>query len=163
MVKNPSLMPSMKSLRKGELRCKRTMIAAILEGCWRSCIMPDPHSRSPFVAQAIIANPVSFAHIHCAQMLDIPVHLMFTMPWTSTRAFPHPLANIKDSKHEPRLANYLSYAMVEWMTWQGYAEKDFMEGPANRLQALAVLLTHGENLWKWNLCQPPKDHSWPQL
>ena len=95
------------------------MIAEMLDGCWKSCIERDPDSLMPFVAQAIIANPVSFARLHCAQALSIPVHLMFTMPWTSTRAFPHPLANVKTAKQEPRLANYLSYAMMEWMTWQG--------------------------------------------
>jgi hypothetical protein len=34
--------------------------------------------RRPFVAHAIIANPPSFAHIHCAEKLGIPLHLMFT-------------------------------------------------------------------------------------
>jgi sterol 3beta-glucosyltransferase len=32
----------------------------------------------PFVADAIIANPPSFAHIHCAEKLRIPLHIMFT-------------------------------------------------------------------------------------
>ena len=31
----------------------------------------------PFVADAIISNPVSYAHIHCAEALGIPLHLMF--------------------------------------------------------------------------------------
>jgi hypothetical protein len=31
-----------------------------------------------FVADAIIANPPSFAHLHCAEKLGIPLHLMFT-------------------------------------------------------------------------------------
>ena len=34
--------------------------------------------RAPFVANAIIANPPSFAHIHCAEKLGIPLHIMFT-------------------------------------------------------------------------------------
>lgn len=96
------------------------MIAEMLKGCWDSCIKPDSSTKASFVAQAIIANPPSFAHVHCAQALGIPLHVMFTMPWSSTRVFPHPLANIKDAGSDPRLANYLSYGMVEWMTWQGY-------------------------------------------
>jgi hypothetical protein len=48
----------------------------------------------PFVADAIIANPLSFAHVHYVQALSILVHLMFTMLWSSTKAFPHPLANM---------------------------------------------------------------------
>ena len=137
----------MKTLREGEIQRKRSMIAEMLDGCWKSCVEPDPQSKTPFVAQAIIANPVSFAHIHCAQALSIPVHLMFTMPWTSTRAFPHPLANIKDSKHEPRLANYLSYGMVESMTWQGYVDRGNVQDSADSMLALAVLLMHGGNQW----------------
>jgi len=42
---------------------------------------PDSDTGAPFVANAIIANPVSFAHIHCAQALSIPLHMLFTMPW----------------------------------------------------------------------------------
>ena len=119
MVKNPGLIPGMKTLRQGEIQRKRTMIAEMLDGCWKSCVEPDPKSQAPFVAQAIIANPVSFAHVHCAQALSIPLHLMFTMPWTATRAFSHPLANLKSKNMDPRAANYLSYGVVDLMTWQG--------------------------------------------
>ena len=121
MVKNPSLIPGMKTIADGEISRKRKMIHQMLQGCWKSCIAPDPGSedQKPFVADVIIANPPSFAHVHCAQALGIPVHMMFTMPWTATRNFPHPLANIRNATAEPKLANYLSYAMVEWLTWQG--------------------------------------------
>ncbi|KAM0321825.1 hypothetical protein ACHAQA_009922 [Verticillium albo-atrum] len=47
MVKNPGLMPSMKSLRAGDIQKKRAMMAEMLEGCWRSCIEPDPLSQQP--------------------------------------------------------------------------------------------------------------------
>lgn len=119
MVKNPGLIPSMKSLRAGEIEKKRLMVLTMLEGCWESCICPDPLTNKPFVADAIIANPPSFAHVHCAQALGIPVHVMFTMPWTSTLAFPHPLANLRGGDVGEGRANYLSYHVVEWMTWQG--------------------------------------------
>jgi UDP:flavonoid glycosyltransferase YjiC (YdhE family) len=119
MVKNPGLIPSVKTLRKGEIQKKRIMIAEMLEGCWQSCISSDTVTNAPFVADAIIANPPSFAHIHCAQALACPLHLMFTMPWTSTRAFPHPLVNLKSKDTDPRIANYISYGMVEFLTWQG--------------------------------------------
>ncbi|KAJ7176591.1 UDP-glucose,sterol transferase [Mycena filopes] len=122
MVKNPGLIPNMKSLRFADIQDNRSMVAEMLDGCWRSCIEPDPVSHAPFVADAIIANPPSFAHVHCAQALGIPVHLMFTMPWSGTRAFPHPLANIKHSQTEPGLANYMSYGVVEFLTWQGLGD-----------------------------------------
>lgn len=127
MVKNPGLIPSLESLRAGDIQVKKKMVAEMLRGCWSSCIEPDHVTSEPFVAEAIIANPPSFAHIHCAQALGIPLHLMFTMPWTSTVEFSHPLANIINYKGSHKAtqeaANYMSYMVVEWMTWQGFVPK----------------------------------------
>jgi hypothetical protein len=92
------------------------MVPEMLQGCWDSCISDDLVSKAPFVADAIIANPPSFAYVHCAQALSIPLHIMFTMLWSSTRAFPYPLANLKYLTTEPKMANYISYGVVEWMT-----------------------------------------------
>lgn len=119
MVKNPGLIPSMESLRGGDIGRKRRMMRDMLRGCWRSCVEPDTLSRRPFVADVIIANPPSFAHVHCAEALGVPLHIMFTMPWSATRAFPHPLANVNGDKMDPRTSNYLSYGVVDLMTWQG--------------------------------------------
>ena len=70
------------------------MIAEILESTWRACTEADPDERGrrPFRADAIVANPPSYGHIHCAEALHIPLHMIFTMPWTATGAFPHPFA-----------------------------------------------------------------------
>lgn len=90
MVKNPGLMPGKESWKAGDVGKRRADIAQILEGCWRSCIEPgdgmgeaslhvgkiDPDKL--FIADAIIANPPSYAHIHCAEKLGIPLHMMFT-------------------------------------------------------------------------------------
>jgi sterol 3beta-glucosyltransferase len=119
MVRNPGLLPSLDSLKGGDVGRKRTMMKEMLGGFWRSCFMPDEVSNAPFMADAIIANPPSFAHCHLGQRLNLPVHIMFTMPWTATRAFPHPLANIKADGVGGSAANYLSYGIVETMTWQG--------------------------------------------
>jgi Glycosyltransferase family 28 N-terminal domain len=104
MVKNPGLMPGFDTLRSGDVGRRRRGIAEMIKGCWRSCfergdgtgeMANDMALRStggkeieaaylsagagkPFIADAIIANPPSFAHIHCAERLGIPLHLMFT-------------------------------------------------------------------------------------
>ena len=86
MVKNPGLIPGMKSLRAGDVGKRRKGMAEILQGCWKSCADADEIKdddagsvkAKPFVAHAIIANPPSFAHIHCAEKLGIPLHIMFT-------------------------------------------------------------------------------------
>jgi UDP:flavonoid glycosyltransferase YjiC (YdhE family) len=119
MVKNPGLVPNIQSLRAGEIQRKRLMVSEMLHGCWNACFQPDILTQEPFVADAIIANPPSFAHVHCAEALAIPVHLMFTMPWSATKSFPHPLANLKHSSADPKILNYLTYGVVDIMTWQG--------------------------------------------
>lgn len=119
MVKNPGLIPSLESLRGGDIGRKRRMMYEMLRGCWESCVEPDASSGRPFVADVTIANPPSFAHVHCAEALGVPLHIMFTMPWSATRAFPHPLASISAQNMDPKTSNYLSYGVVDLMTWQG--------------------------------------------
>lgn len=97
MVKNPGLMPGIDSLKSGDVGKRRKGMEEIVLGCWRSCIeagkgisaignydgrinMDTTASDRPFIADAIIANPPSFAHIHIAEKLGIPLHIMFTMP-----------------------------------------------------------------------------------
>ncbi|KAK1147607.1 hypothetical protein N8T08_000949 [Aspergillus melleus] len=168
MVKNPGLIPQMKSLRNGEIQRKCAMVAEMLRGCWDSCVNDDPVSNTPFVADAIIANPPSFAHVHCAQALSIPLHLMFTMPWTSTKSFPHPLANLKYSDTEPKSANYISYGVVEWMTWQGLgdiinewrASLDLEPIPATEGPCLADTLKVPFT-YCWSPSLMPKPSDWP--
>ncbi|GAB1310098.1 Sterol 3-beta-glucosyltransferase [Madurella fahalii] len=171
MVKNPGLVPSMKSLRAGDIQKKRKMVAEMLEGFWRSCVEPDPETQRPFVAEAIIANPPSFAHVHCAQVLGVPLHLMFTMPWTSTRRFCHPLANLKaygESGVSQEVANYVSYMAVEWMTWQGLG--DIINAWRGTLDLEPVPFSEGpglaENLkvpftYCWSPALIPKPDDWP--
>ncbi|CUA73567.1 Sterol 3-beta-glucosyltransferase UGT80B1 [Rhizoctonia solani] len=122
MVRNPGLIPGLESLRNGDIGKKQKMVAEILEGCFASCFAPDlgAGEETGFAADAIISNPPTFAHIHCAEALGIPLLLSFTMPWCPTASFPHPLVNIKQSENtEPKMANYYSYSLVEMMTWQG--------------------------------------------
>ncbi|KAJ1311934.1 hypothetical protein OPQ81_010394 [Rhizoctonia solani] len=122
MVRNPGLMPGLESLRNGDIGKKQKMVAEILEGCFASCFAPDYGSgeETGFAADAIISNPPTFAHIHCAEALGIPLLLSFTMPWCPTASSPHPLVNIKQSENtEPTMANYYSYGLVDLMTWQG--------------------------------------------
>ncbi|PRQ32914.1 putative sterol 3-beta-glucosyltransferase [Rosa chinensis] len=56
---------------------------------------PDPDSNVRFKAGAIIANPPAYGHSHVAEALKIPIHIFFTMPWTPTSEFPHPLSRVK--------------------------------------------------------------------
>ncbi|KAJ3208896.1 hypothetical protein HK099_008631 [Clydaea vesicula] len=78
MVKNPGLIPGMESVKNGEIGKKKEFMAEVLKTSWSACIEPDDRTGKEFIAQAIIANPPSFAHIHCAEKLSIPLHIYFT-------------------------------------------------------------------------------------
>lgn len=102
---------------------KRAMIAEILESTWRACTETDPDQPGarPFRADAIVANPPSYGHIHCAEALHVPLHMIFTMPWNATCAFPHPFANIDPSAHRP-VENFFSYGIVDLLVWTGMGD-----------------------------------------
>ena len=53
-------------------------MAEILNGCWKACTQADGPNGQPFIADAIIANPPSFAHIHIAEALGIPLQISFS-------------------------------------------------------------------------------------
>ncbi|KAJ1325414.1 sterol 3beta-glucosyltransferase [Microdochium nivale] len=159
MVKNPGLLPSMESFKAGEVGKRRKEMAEILEGTWRSCIEPRRpadgiaagHRRLTasditasddlFLADAIIANPPSMGHIHCAEKLGIPLHMVFTMPWSPTRAFHHPLASMQYGQAETGVANFLSFIMMELLTWQGLGDI------INKFRALTLKLDPISPLW----------------
>ena len=133
MVKNPGMIPKLETVKAGEIGKRRDAMAGMFEGFWKACVSATDDEednqnmkmmgvKEPFIADAIIANPPSFAHIHCAEALGIPLHLMFTFPYTPTQAFPHPLASIKRSNVDPGYTNFLSYPLVEMMVWQGLGD-----------------------------------------
>lgn len=102
---------------------KRALMAAILESTWRACTERDPERSDarPFVADAIIANPPSFGHIHCAEALGVPLHMVFTMPWTPTAAFPHPFTRLPQGALHP-VKNFLSYLAADSLLWAGIGD-----------------------------------------
>ncbi|KAB5578674.1 glycosyltransferase family 28 domain-containing protein [Coniochaeta sp. 2T2.1] len=134
MVKNPGLLPSMESIKAGDIGKRRKEMTEIINGAWRSCIESGdgmgaritaaqvPDTKDLFIADAIIANPPSMAHIHCAEKLGIPLHMVFTMPWSPTQAFHHPLAAMDYGEADSKFANYLSFMAMELLTWQGLGD-----------------------------------------
>ncbi len=112
MVKNAGIIPSISSIVAGDIAKNRRTIADILASTWLACTANDDETSLPFTAEAIIANPPSFGHIHCAEKLQIPLHIMFTMPWSPTTAFPHPLCNIDSSKGPSEIINLYSYHVI---------------------------------------------------
>jgi len=65
---NPSLLPE-----------KTKMVIEIMRSSWPAATEADPQDShaTPFVADAVIANPPVIGHIHVAEALGIPLHVMF--------------------------------------------------------------------------------------
>ncbi|KAF8253496.1 UDP-Glycosyltransferase/glycogen phosphorylase [Wilcoxina mikolae CBS 423.85] len=162
MVKNPGLVPGVEAIKQGEIAKRREQMFEMFQGFWRACIEPSdnyrPHNSmesersssthktyedvdEPFIADAIVANPPSFAHIHCAERLGCPLHLMFTFPYSPTQEIPHPLAFIQNSNLGSEYTNAITYPMVEMMTWQGLGDL------VNRFRQKTLCLEPVATLW----------------
>ncbi|KAK6835593.1 hypothetical protein RU639_002109 [Aspergillus parasiticus] len=117
--KNSGFVHEFKTLQARLQGKKIPIMSDIISGCWRSCVDDDPVTSAPFVADAIIASPIGFSHVHCAQALGgLPVHLMYTMPWSRTKMFPHAITRVgvgRAMKLSRR--NWISYVAIEWMIW----------------------------------------------
>ncbi|CAJ2510264.1 Uu.00g061640.m01.CDS01 [Anthostomella pinea] len=179
MVKNPGMIPKLETVKAGDIGRRRAAMAEMFEGFWRACVNATDNEKDaqnlkmmgkddPFVADTIIANPPSFAHVHCAEALGIPLHLMFTFPYTPTQAFPHPLASINKSNVDPGYTNFISYPLVEMMVWQGLGDlvndfriKTLGLDPVSTLWAPgATYRLHVPFTYLWSPALVPKPEDW---
>ena len=147
---------------------KRAMIAEILASTWRACTEADPEQPGarPFRADLIVANPPSYGHIHCAEALHIPLHMIFTMPWSATRSYPHPFAQIDLSTHRP-VENFFSYGVIDLIVWTGISDlvdtfrKETLKlSPLTLTDGAALLEDHEvpfTYLWPESLVPKPQD------
>ncbi|KUF95903.1 hypothetical protein AM588_10008422 [Phytophthora nicotianae] len=153
------------------------MIEEILYSTWPAVSEADPDGDGPgipgkpFQAQAIISNPVTYGHIHVAERLGVPLHIMFPQPWVPTTAFPHPLANMPYTG-KPKKVNYMSYKMVDLLMWQGTEgmvnafRRDKLQlrrirkGDGGRDILLDLSIPHA---FMWSPHLVPKPHDWGKI
>ncbi|KAF7845521.1 sterol 3-beta-glucosyltransferase UGT80A2 isoform X1 [Senna tora] len=157
MVKNKGFLPSGPS----EIPIQRNQIKEIINSLPLACREPDMDSGVPFKADAIIANPPAYGHTHVAEALKIPIHIFFTMPWTPTSEFPHPLSRVKQP------AGYrLSYQIVDTLIWLGIRDMiNDLRKKKLKLRPVTYLSgSHGSNddvphayIWSPHLVPKPKD------
>ncbi|KAK4490205.1 hypothetical protein RD792_000862 [Penstemon davidsonii] len=161
MARNKGLIPS----APGEISIQRKQIKAIIESLLPACTEADPITGETFRAQAIIANPPAYGHVHVAEALGVPLHIFFTMPWTPTYAFPHPLASV------PQSAGYwLSYILVDLLIWWGIRRyiNDFRKNKL-KLAPIAYFSTYHGSIshlptgYMWSPSVVPKPNDWGPL
>jgi sterol 3beta-glucosyltransferase len=118
---NPQLLPE-----------KTKMVKDIILSGWPAATAADPLGNDdddddddmhniyePFWADAIIANPPVMGHIHVAEALGVPCHIMFPQPWYyGTKEFPHPMSGL--SYVDGRMSNDASYQAFEVLNWSAF-------------------------------------------
>lgn len=162
MARNKGLLSS----SPGDISIQRKQLKAIIESLLPACTEPDTDNAEPFRAQAIIANPPAYGHTHVAEALGVPLHIFFTMPWTPTYEFPHPLARV------PQSAGYwLSYIIVDlvvWWTIRGYInnfrKKKLKLAPIAYFSMYYGSISHLPTGYMWSPHVVPKPNDWgPQV
>nr|XP_031860359.1 uncharacterized protein CI109_004247 [Kwoniella shandongensis]KAA5527431.1 hypothetical protein CI109_004247 [Kwoniella shandongensis] len=110
-----------------EWRKQPEILEPIFRSFYKSTYWQDQDSGTPFAADLIIAAPSCLAHIHTAELLGLPLHIVAGTPWSPTTAFSHPCTAVHSSNAEQHLTSYLSYALFENLVWKslGNAISDF--------------------------------------
>ncbi|KAK9903642.1 hypothetical protein M0R45_001065 [Rubus argutus] len=161
MARNKGLIPS----GPKEISIQRGQLKAIIESLLPACTEPDIETGVPFKAQAIIANPPAYGHAHIAEALKVPLHIFFTMPWTPTYEFPHPLARV------PQSAGYwLSYIVVDLLIWWGirsyindFRKKKLKLAPIAYFSTYHGSISHLPTGYMWSPHVVPKPSDWGSL
>ncbi|GMI82989.1 TRANSPARENT TESTA 15, transparent testa glabrous 15 [Hibiscus trionum] len=161
MARNKGLIPS----GPGEISIQRKQLKSIIESLLPACTEPDIETGMPFKAQAIIANPPAYGHSHVAEALGVPLHIFFTMPWTPTYEFPHPLARV------PQSAGYwLSYIVVDLLIWWGirghindFRKKKLRLAPIAYFSTYNGSISHLPTGYMWSSHLVPKPKDWGPL
>ncbi|KAI5059897.1 hypothetical protein GOP47_0024317 [Adiantum capillus-veneris] len=159
MVKNKGFLPSGPS----EISMQKKQLKAIMNSLLPACTKADG-SGAPFNADAIIANPPAYGHVHVAEYLDVPLHIFFTMPWTPTNEFPHPLARVKQQ------AGYrMSYHVGDSLMWWGmrglineFRVKELKLNPMNYFNWNQGSISHLPTGYMWSPHLVPKPKDWGQ-
>ncbi|KAJ7514186.1 hypothetical protein O6H91_23G032100 [Diphasiastrum complanatum] len=159
MVRNKGLLPTAPS----EISISWVQVKAILDSLLPACTESDGEHGAPFRAEAIIANPPAYGQVHVAEALKVPIHIFFTMPWTPTSEFPHPLSWMWNP------AGYrLSYQMVDLLMWLGsrglineFRRKKLKLSPVTYLGGGSSLSRYSTlptgYIWSSHLVPKPKD------
>ncbi|KAF8411620.1 hypothetical protein HHK36_004177 [Tetracentron sinense] len=161
MARNKGFIPS----GPGEISIQRKQLKAIIYSLLPACTEPDMETGAPFRAQAIIANPPAYGHSHVAEALGVPLHIYFTMPWTPTNEFPHPLARVS-----PGAGYWISYLVVDLLIWwsiRGYIN-DFRKrklklAPVAYFSTYRGSISHFPTGYMWSPHLVPKPSDWGGL
>ncbi|CAO1601118.1 hypothetical protein XANCAGTX0491_004782 [Xanthoria calcicola] len=123
-TENPNIL---QSVSNGSLSDMRNRFRTMLDSYWSSSFdnvtqgysgeKAEKLGQCPFVADSIISNTPTLAHVHCAEKLGIPLLLVSIQPTIPTGDFPHVFALTRPVFKPGNLCNHLSYLAVELINW----------------------------------------------
>ena len=110
-----------------------------------------------------------YGHIHVAEALGIPCHIMFPQPWYyGTKSFPHPMSGLS---YEPGLSrNEQSYTIFEALNWTTFSRSinnwriSTLRLPYIALESGSLNLVAASKLpfsAMWSPAFVPKPNDWP--
>ncbi|KAK8965405.1 Sterol 3-beta-glucosyltransferase UGT80B1 [Platanthera guangdongensis] len=148
-----------------EISIQRKQLKDIINSLLPACTEPDLETGASFRAQALIANPPAYGHTHVAEALGVPLHIFFTMPWTPTSEFPHPMARV------PQSAAYrLSYLVVDLIVWWGirgyindFRKRKLKLAPIAYFSTYHGSISHLPTGYLWSPHLVPKPSDWGPL
>ncbi|KAH6574734.1 hypothetical protein BASA62_002321 [Batrachochytrium salamandrivorans] len=109
----------------------RGWVDELLVSCWDAVQGTD----------LLIESPTAMGGIHCAEKMGIPYFAAFPMPWTRTRAYPHPFA--VPEYHLGGGYNLMTHALVEQIFQKGVSpqvnrwRRQMLEMPSMNLGLLS--------------------------
>ena len=150
---------------------KNKMVLNMMRSSWPAATEADPRDPDalPFLADAIISNPPVIGHIHVAEALGIPCHIMFPQPWYyGTKEFPHPMAGL--DYVQGRSMNLQSYAAFEALFFTNFSRQinqwrrktlklpHIYAGSTSTNQVVAAKIPFSA---MWSPSFVPKPNDWP--
>jgi len=120
LMKFMSEHPDMMATDPKDIAAQTNTLKEIFDSVYLACTTPTRRSgNATFVPDVIISNPPVAVHVHTAEKLHIPLQIMFTMPWSTTKDYRHPFACFGPMKLIK--GNRESYAHIDRLIWTGQA------------------------------------------
>ncbi|CAK4613868.1 unnamed protein product [Aphanomyces euteiches] len=113
---------------------------AFAASTWRAVKSQD------FRADMIVSHPDVMLHVHLAERLGVPLHLLSGTPYSPTADMPHPLVEV--IAHDDKHTNWFSYLQVHSFAWNHFRH------------ATNKFRTQQLNLEPWNVKHPPTWWQW---